>query len=120
MKAWRLEKLGGALTFEDLPLPKVRPHSVLIRMEAVPLLSYLKDYAGGKLPSYSAPAHKFTPGTNGVGVIEAVGGEVWQLKVGQRVVFSPYLVAAENVDEPEQILIGLTSMGPGSAPLQAD
>ena len=120
MKAWRLEKLGGALTFEDLPLPKVRPHSVLIRMEAVPLLSYLKDYAGGKLPTYSAPAHKFTPGTNGVGVIEAVGGEVWQLKVGQRVVFSPYLVAAENVDEAEQILIGLTSMGPGSAPLQAD
>ena len=120
MKAWRLEKLGGALTFEDLPLPKVRPHSVLIRMEAVPLLSYLKDYAGGKLPTYSAPAHKFTPGTNGVGVIEAVGGEVWQLKVGQRVVLSPYLVAAENVDEPEQILIGLTSMGPDSAPLQAD
>jgi NADPH:quinone reductase-like Zn-dependent oxidoreductase len=56
-----------------------------------------------------------TPGTNGVGVIEAVGGEVCQLKVGQRVVFSPYLVVAENVDEPEQILIGLTSMGPGSA-----
>ena len=98
----------------------MRPHSVLIRMEAVPLLSYLKDYAGGRLASYSAPAHKFTPGTNGVGVIEAVGGEVCQLKVGQRVVFSPYLVAAENVDEPEQILIGLTSMGPGSAPLQAD
>ena len=48
MKAWRLEKLAGAFTFEDLPLPKVRPHSVLIRMEAVPLLSYLKDYAGGK------------------------------------------------------------------------
>ena len=79
-----------------------------------------KRLAGGKLPTYSAPAHKFTPGTNGVGVIEAVGGEVWQLKVGQRVVFSPYLVAAENVDEPEQILIGLTSMGPSSAPLQAD
>ena len=26
----------------------------------------------------------------------------------------------ENVEEPAQILIGLTSMGPGSAPLQAD
>ena len=70
MKAWRLEKLAGALTFEDLPRPKVRPHSVLIRMEAVPLLSYLKDYAGGKLPSYSAPAHKFTPGTNGLALLK--------------------------------------------------
>jgi alcohol dehydrogenase len=81
MKATRLEKLGGALTFEDGPLPNVRPRSVLIRMEAVPLLSYLKDYAGGKLPTYSAPAHKFTPGTNGAGVIEAVGGEVDQRQV---------------------------------------
>ena len=35
-------------------------------------------------------------------------------------VLSPYLVAPENVDEPEQILIGLTSIGPGSAQLQAD
>jgi NADPH:quinone reductase-like Zn-dependent oxidoreductase len=97
MKAWRLEGLGGALTFEDVPLPEVRPHSVLIRMEAVPLLSYLKDYVAGKLPAYRAPAGKFTPGTNGVGIIEAVGDEVWQLKVGQRVVFSPYFVASENV-----------------------
>ena len=44
MKAWRLEGLGGAFTFEDVPVPEVRPHSVLIRMEAVPLLSYLKEY----------------------------------------------------------------------------
>ena len=95
----------------------VRPHSVLIRMEAVPLLSYLKDYVAGKLPTYSAPARKFTPCTNGVGIIEAVGGEVWQLKVGQRVVLSPHFVASENVEEPAQILIGLTSMGPGSARL---
>jgi alcohol dehydrogenase len=43
MKAWRLEGLGGALAFEDVALPEVRPHSVLIRVEAVPLLSYLKD-----------------------------------------------------------------------------
>jgi alcohol dehydrogenase len=62
MKAWRLERLGGALTFEDVPLPNVRPYSVLIRMEAVPLLSYLKDYVAGKLPTYSAPTGKFTPG----------------------------------------------------------
>jgi alcohol dehydrogenase len=120
MKAWRLNGLGGPLTFEDVPLPTLRPHSVLIRMEAVPLLSYLKDYVAGKLPTYSAPAGKFTPGTNGVGIIDAVGGEVWQLKVGQRVIVSPHFIAPENVDEPAQILIGLTSMGPDSAPLQAD
>jgi alcohol dehydrogenase len=36
------------------------------------------------------------------------------------VVLSPYFVAPENVDEPAQILIGLTSIGPASAQLQAD
>ena len=35
-------------------------------------------------------------------------------------VLSPYFVAPENVDEPAQILIGLTSIGPASAQLQAD
>ena len=120
MKAWRLEKLGERSRSRTCPYRRYGPHSVLIRMEAVQLLSYLKDYAGGKLPTYSAPAHKFTPGTNGVGVIEAVGGEALaaQSRRARRALAD--LVAAENVDEPEQILIGLTSMGLNSAPLQAD
>jgi alcohol dehydrogenase len=36
------------------------------------------------------------------------------------VVFSPHLVARENVGEPAQVLIGLTSFGAGSERLQAD
>jgi len=55
MKAWRLERLGGALTLEDVPVPEVRPHSVLVRIEAAPLLSYLKRYVEGKLAFYSPP-----------------------------------------------------------------
>ena len=120
MKAWRLERLGGALTFEDIPAPTVRAGTVLVRIEASPLLSYLKKYVEGKLPFYSPPPGAFTPGTNGVGVIEEVGRDVWHLKPGQRVVFSPHLVAGENVDEPAQMLIGLTAFGAGSAAIQAD
>jgi alcohol dehydrogenase len=120
MKAWRLERLGGALTLEDVPVPEVRPGTVLMRIEASPLLSYLKQYVDGKLTFYNAPTGTFTPGTNGVGVIEAVGRDVWHLKRGQRVVFSPHLVAAENVGDPAQILIGLTAFGPGSAAVQSD
>jgi alcohol dehydrogenase len=120
MKAWRLAGLGGALTFEDVPVPDVRPGSVLIRVEASPLLSYLKAYVEGKLPSYSAPPGTFTPGTNGVGIVEAVGRDVWHVAPGQRVVLSPHLVAGENVDDPGQILIGLSVFGAGSARLQAD
>jgi alcohol dehydrogenase len=120
MKAWRLEHLGGALTFTDIPIPEARAGSVLVRIEASPLLSYLKEYVDGKLKFYSPPPGAFTPGTNAVGVIEAVGRDVWQLQKGARVVFSPHLVTGENVSEPAQILIGLTAFGTGSQAVQAD
>lgn len=120
MKAWRLDTVGGALTLEDVPLPEVRPGTVLMRIQAVPLLSYLKSYVEGRLPTYNPPRGKFTPGTNGVGVIEAVGRDVWHLKPGQRVVLSPHFVAGENVADPAQILIGLTAFGAGTAAVQAD
>jgi alcohol dehydrogenase len=64
----------------------------------------------GALKAYRAP-EDLTPGGNAIGIIEAVGEDVWHLKVGQRVVASPHLVARENVPEPGQILIGVTSLG---------
>jgi alcohol dehydrogenase len=74
MKAWRLERLGGALTLKDVPIPETRAGSVLVRVEA---------------SFYDPPAGAFTIGTNGVGVVEAVGRDVWHLEPGQRVVISP-------------------------------
>jgi alcohol dehydrogenase len=41
MKAWRLERLGGALSPKDVPTPEPRPGSVLVRIEASVLMSYL-------------------------------------------------------------------------------
>jgi alcohol dehydrogenase len=38
------------------------------------------------MPSYNPPLGPFTIGTNGIGVVEAVGRDVWHLKPGQRVV----------------------------------
>jgi alcohol dehydrogenase len=120
MKAWRLDGLGGLLRLEDVPVPPIRPGSVLVRIEASALPSYLKAYVEGKLSAYSAPHGTFTPGTNGVGVIAAIGAEVWHLKPGQRVVLSSHFVAAENVDDAAQILIGLTALGAPAAEMQAD
>ncbi len=51
MKAWRLERLGGALTFEDVPVPEPRPHSVLVRIEAVPLSRTSNDTSKENSPS---------------------------------------------------------------------
>src|SRR5207247_10429324 len=89
------------------------------RVEASALMSYLEAYVEGKLPVYNPPPGPFTIGTNGVGVVEAVGRDVWHLKPGQRVVLSSHFVAAENVEDPAQILIGLTA-SPDAAQVLAD
>src|SRR6202051_4532248 len=119
MKAWRLQRLGGELRFSDVRTPEPRPGSALVRIEASALMSYLKAYVEGKLPIYNPPPGPFTIGTNGVGVVEAVGRDVWHLKPGQRVVLSSHFVAPENVEDPAQVLIGLTS-SPDAAPVLAD
>jgi alcohol dehydrogenase len=110
MKAWKLDRLGGKLEYVDVPLPEVRPGSVLVRVQSQSLMSYLKPYLEGKLAAYRAPEN-FVPGGNAIGTVEAVGADVWHLKKGQRVVASSHLVARENVREPGQILIGVTSPG---------
>jgi alcohol dehydrogenase len=100
-------------------MPQVRPGSVRVRIEASSLMSYLKLYVQGKLPMYNPPAGEFTIGTNGVGVVDAVGRDVWHLKPGQRVVLSSHFVTRENVEDPAHILIGLTA-GAGAEPVLAD
>ena len=119
MKAWRLEKLGGRLSLEDIPVPEPRPGSVLVRVEASALMSYLKRYVDGKLPFYNPPSAPFTIGTNAIGTVEAVGRDVWAIQPGRRVVVSSHFVGRENVDDPPQILIGLTA-SPDAAPMLAD
>jgi NADPH:quinone reductase-like Zn-dependent oxidoreductase len=119
MKAWQLQGLGGELRLSDVRIPEPRPGSVLVRVEASALMSYLKAYVEGKLSIYNPPPGPFTIGTNGVGVVEVVGRDVWHLKPGQRVVLSSHFVAPENVEDPAQVLIGLTS-SPDAAPVLAD
>ena len=119
MKAWRLEKLGGRLAFEDIPVPELRRGAALVRVEASALMSYLKAYVDGKLPFYNPPDRPFTIGTNAVGTVEAVAEGVFALKPGQRVIVSSHVVARENVADPPQILIGLTA-SPEAAPMLAE
>ena len=120
MKAWRLDRMGGALKLEDVPVPEVRPGSVLVRVEASSLMSYIKDYVEGRLPFYLTPSVPFTPGGNGVGIVEAVGRDIWSVKPGQRVVLSSHFISAEKVADPTQVLIGVTSVDAKSTAMQAD
>jgi len=119
MRAWRLSAMGGQLSKKSVPIPEVRAGSVLVRVEASSLMSYLQRYVEGKLPFYTPPQGEFTIGTNGVGIVEAVGRDVWHIKVGQRVLVSSHFVARDNVDDPAQVLIGLTA-GAGAEAVLAD
>jgi alcohol dehydrogenase len=119
MKAWILDQPGTPLALRDVPQPEARRGAVLIRMEAVPLLSYTRTWLEGKLP-YAYPPGPFSPGTNGVGRVTAVGEGVQAFRAGQRVAVNPYWIANESVRELEQVLIGLTGISAGSAPMLAE
>ena len=108
MRAWRALE-NGRLELQDLPTPRPAAGGVVARMQAASMLSYLRHVLDGSL-AYDTPPRPFTPGTNGIGVVEAVGEGVYHLKPGQRIVLDPHLVAHERVAEPAQILIGLTGM----------
>jgi alcohol dehydrogenase len=120
MKAWLLDRLGGTLKLVDAPIPEPRPGSVIVKIEASALMSYLKAYVEGRLPTYNPPDGWFTPGGNAVGAVHSVGAEVYHLKPGQRVVVSSHVVADENVPEPAQFLLGITAGGPDGKALQSD
>ncbi|HWG11905.1 MAG TPA: zinc-binding alcohol dehydrogenase family protein [Streptosporangiaceae bacterium] len=116
MRAWRVTVPGAAPELRDIPDPALRNGSVLVKVHASVLVSYLRAYLAGKLPGYPPPAGEFTPGTSGVGVIEAVGPQVYGLRPGQRVLMTGYATAAENVPEPARALLSMTA-GPAARPL---
>ena len=120
MKAWRLEKPSGKLSLKDIPVPAARAGSVLVKVDTVSLVSYLRAYTEGKLPFYHPPGQEFTIGSNAIGCIEAVGKDVWHLKPGQRVVISPQITAQENVADPATMLLGITRTGDAAISVQQD
>jgi alcohol dehydrogenase len=119
MKAWMLDQPGKPLALRDVAQPQPRRNAVLVRMEAVPLLSYTREYVEGTLP-YAYPPTPFSPGTNGIGRIVAVGEGVVAFRAGQRVAVNPYWIADETVREPAQALLGLTAISADSGALLAE
>ena len=109
MKAWRLTMATRSLSLEEVPDPTPRPGSVVVRVEAALVVSYLRRYTEGALPSYNPPPGTFTPGTSAIGVIERVGADVYQLHPGQRVLLTGNYTVPENVPEPARALLGITA-----------
>lgn len=87
MKAIRNHEDGGldVLRYEDAPDPEPAAGQVLIRMHAASL-NHLDVWVRQGLPSAPKP-HIF--GSDGAGVVEALGADVDGLSVGDRVVINP-------------------------------
>jgi NADPH2:quinone reductase len=85
MQAIRVHQFGGpeVMKLEDVPDPKPGPGQVLVRLHAVgvnPVDAYVR--AGTYTSKATLP---FTPGSDGAGIIEAVGDGVKKRRRGDRV-----------------------------------
>ncbi|HXJ80735.1 MAG TPA: alcohol dehydrogenase catalytic domain-containing protein [Candidatus Methylomirabilis sp.] len=108
MKAWTVDPATKQLSLPERPIPVPRRGAVTVRIEAAMVLSYMKEVLAGDR-GHNFPVRPFTPGTNGIGVIEAIGEGVYHLTPGQRVSLHPHIVADERVAEPAQLLLALVN-----------
>lgn len=91
MNAIRVTKRGGpeVLLQEELPLPDLGPTEALVRLEAIGV-NYIDTYQRSGIYKVALP---FTPGSEAAGVVEAVGAEVSEPRVGDRVAYAGVLGA---------------------------
>ncbi len=103
MKAIAVVKQGEPAQLIDLPVPLPGPGHFRIRVQAAGLNPYDGKRAGGVYGELTLP---FVPGTEGAGLVEAVGEGVTKFAVGDRVfgrlgdaghgTYAEYVIAAEE------------------------
>lgn len=116
MKAIVVHQFGGpeVLQLEEVPTPKPAAGQVLVRIHGAGVNPYDTYMRAG---TYAVkPSLPYTPGSDGAGVIEAVGGGVKKVKPGDRVytartltgAYAQYALALEEQVHPlpEEISYG--------------
>src|SRR6516165_5201556 len=94
MKAIQVHQFGGpeVLEIREIPTPKPGPGQVLVRVRAIGVNPYDTYMRAG---TYAVkPPLRYTPGTDGAGVVEAVGEGVKQVKKDDRVYTARTLTGA--------------------------
>lgn len=86
MKAIRVHQYGGVevMRYEDIPVPEPGAGEARIKIEAIGL-NYVDVYQRAGLYQLKLP---FTLGMEGAGIVDAVGRDVLEVKVGDRVAYS--------------------------------
>jgi len=108
MKAIRVHEFGGpeVLKFEEVTTPKPSAGEVLVRIQAAGVNPYDTYIRAG---TYAIkPPLPYTPGSDGAGVVEAVGDGVKNVKAGDRVytaqtitgAYAEYALAREQQVRP--------------------
>jgi NADPH:quinone reductase len=94
MKAIRVHQFGGpdVLKLEEIPTPRPGAGQVLVKVHASGVNPYDTYMRNG---TYAVrPPLPYTPGSDGAGVVEAVGEGVGQVKVGDRVYIAKTVTGA--------------------------
>jgi NADPH2:quinone reductase len=91
MKAIRVEEYGGPekLVYREVDKPEPKAGEALVRIEATGV-NYIDVYHRTGLYPIPLP---FTPGSEASGMVEAVGGDVNEIQVGDRVAYAMSLGA---------------------------
>jgi alcohol dehydrogenase len=117
MRAARLDTPGVALEVRDVALPRPRPGSVRVRMEAAQVLPFTHAVLGGMAP-FELPV-PYTPGSSGIGTVDAVGDGVFGVTAGQRVYLDPYLTSSVPGTDRAPLLIGWFGLDKAAAAPQS-
>jgi len=85
-KAIVVNEIGGpeVLRLADVEVPQPGPGQALVRHRAIGL-NFVEIYIRSGV--YPAPSMPFTPGSEAAGVVEAVGPDVSEVRVGDRVAY---------------------------------
>ena len=86
MKAVRVHKYGGpeVLTMDDIPVPEPKAGEARVKIEAIGV-NFIDIYQRTGLYPIQTP---FTLGSEGAGVVDAVGSGVTEVRKGDRVAYS--------------------------------
>lgn len=104
MKAIVVSEFGdeSVLKYQDAPTPEPGSNEVCVRIKAVgvnPVETYIRSGKYAQLPTLP-----YTPGNDGAGIVEKVGCDVTDLKVGDRV-FVAAALARHNTGSYAQYMV---------------
>lgn len=106
MKTIRVHEIGGPdiLKYEDIPVPSPGPGQAQVRIEAIGL-NYIDCYFRMGLYKTALP---YTPGMEAAGKVTAIGPDVTEIRVGDRVAYAGHMGAyAESAVVPADRLVKL-------------